>query len=150
MDLQQNQSPDLAARTPVKQYRFIDLKIGDSFDFVGPDPMLVTFHKRCVKVSDRTYRDIDGREHEVGTRAVPVFNVAAAVQETSHRDRIRSTGQIAVAWTEVAWPDKEVQDRLVWLSGGNNAIAFDPSTGIHWSKVRLEGGMGWRWSTCRI
>lgn len=35
---------------------FKDVKVGQWFDFCGPNPMAVTFWDRCQKVSDRKYR----------------------------------------------------------------------------------------------
>lgn len=55
--------------------RFKDLAIGDTFDFVGPDPMLNSFYARCRKISARGYRDDKRTRYTVGSASVEVFHV---------------------------------------------------------------------------
>lgn len=57
-------------------WRFKDMKVGDRFDFVGPRPMYNSFLKTCFKTGDRTYRDTDGTDHEVGSTGSRVYHVA--------------------------------------------------------------------------
>lgn len=59
---------------------FRDLKVGDTFDFVGPDPLLNSFHSRCTKVSERAYEwnyNLEGRKlrSRVGSSRVQVYHV---------------------------------------------------------------------------
>ncbi len=56
--------------------RFRDLKIGDTFDFVDDSkPGYNSFFKKCVKISDRKYRDSDGQEYIIGSQNAKVFHV---------------------------------------------------------------------------
>lgn len=57
-------------------FRFKDLLEGDRFDFVGPHPMYNSFLKTCFKTGDRSYRDTDGTDHEVGSTGCRVYHVA--------------------------------------------------------------------------
>lgn len=55
---------------------FRDLKIGQSFDWIGPDRMLNSFYLRCVKTGPRTYVDERGRAHRVGSVNAKVYHIA--------------------------------------------------------------------------
>jgi|HubBroStandDraft_5_1064220.scaffolds.fasta_scaffold34754_5 hypothetical protein len=58
--------------------KFRDLQVGETFDFIGPNRMLVSFWKRCTKKSGRLYEDEDGDTHHVGSINAKVYNVNAA------------------------------------------------------------------------
>jgi len=55
--------------------KFRDLKIGDSFDFLGPESMYHSFYLRCTKTSQRKYRDENGENYTVGSINADVFHV---------------------------------------------------------------------------
>lgn len=59
--------------------KFRDLGVGQSFDFIGPDPTLNSFYARCVKLSTRTYAalpsDGDVPPMEVGSINCEVYHV---------------------------------------------------------------------------
>jgi hypothetical protein len=59
----------------MKMKTFKQLRIGQWFDFVGPNHMMNSFHKRCQKVSARRYLDEDGIMHNVGSISARVYNV---------------------------------------------------------------------------
>lgn len=54
---------------------FRNLRIGQSFDFIGPNRSN-SFFLRCVKISTRKYRDEDGVEHRIGTINCEVFHTS--------------------------------------------------------------------------
>jgi hypothetical protein len=60
--------------------RFSDLRVGDSFDFIGPVPRFNSFHERCTKTSSRGYSWFHPERHAVigstvGTTSVKVYHV---------------------------------------------------------------------------
>ncbi len=56
--------------------KFRDLKIGDTFDFIGPDRAMNSFYRRCRKISARRYRDDVGvLEYKVGSINCDVYHV---------------------------------------------------------------------------
>ena len=61
--------------------KFRDLSIGDKFDFIGPKPGYNSYFRRCVKLSTRTYTEVEGegepRPMRVGSINVKVFHVVA-------------------------------------------------------------------------
>jgi hypothetical protein len=61
----------------VEAEAFSEMKIGQEFDFVSPDPKVRnSFFDRCVKISPRKYRSLQtGLEMSVGTIRVRVYNV---------------------------------------------------------------------------
>lgn len=76
---------------------FKDLEIGATFDFIGPDPRLTSFYRRCVKLSSRTYTPVDGedtpRPMRVGSVKCEVYHVeppAPDFKATRHAAVIRS------------------------------------------------------------
>jgi hypothetical protein len=62
---------------------FKDLEIGQTFDFVDPDAgTRNSFYARCVKLTARTYREINtstGFVHRIGTVKARVFHVGDKV-----------------------------------------------------------------------
>lgn len=57
---------------------FKDLPIGAEFDFIDRERIhLVSFWKRCRKVSARCYRDTQRVRYQVGSINVEVFNIAS-------------------------------------------------------------------------
>lgn len=58
---------------------FRDLAIGDTFDFIGPDPMLNSFYERCRKIGARTYETVpDHMQCRVGSVAATVYHIEQA------------------------------------------------------------------------
>lgn len=55
--------------------KFVGLAIGDTFDFISPDPMYNSFTLRCTKISKRKYRDESGQDHSVGSHYCAVYHV---------------------------------------------------------------------------
>ncbi len=58
--------------------KFRDLKLGDTFDFISPTPMLNSFYARCVKLSTRTYNTIEGKQQppmRIGSINANVYHV---------------------------------------------------------------------------
>lgn len=58
--------------------RFLDLNVGDTFDFVSPDRTLNSFYERCVKLTARTYTEVEGEGlviHRVGSINAKVYHV---------------------------------------------------------------------------
>jgi hypothetical protein len=60
--------------------RFRDLRIGDSFDFIGPEARFNSFYERCTKVTTRSYEWFHPERHtnlrsEVGTINCKVYHV---------------------------------------------------------------------------
>jgi len=54
-------------------FRFKDLEIGESFDWIGGE--YPSFFKRCVKISPRKYRDEDDSEYTVGSIYADVYHI---------------------------------------------------------------------------
>jgi hypothetical protein len=63
--------------------KFRDLAVGDTFDWVGPIYRFNTFFARCVKLSARTYTEVEGEGSpepmRVGSINAEVFHVSAKV-----------------------------------------------------------------------
>ena len=59
--------------------KFRNLSIGDTFDFIGPEPMFNSYSRRCVKLSERAYTPVDGEDApvpiRVGSINVQVYHV---------------------------------------------------------------------------
>ena len=59
---------------------FRDLDMGESFDFIGPNPALNSFFDRCRKVGLRTYKPVQGsligKTLTVGRVSCKVYHVA--------------------------------------------------------------------------
>lgn len=63
-------------RTPMPQItKFNFLDDDDEFDFIGPDPLMVSFTKKCRKTGRFHYRDEDGIMHRVGSVTCKVYHV---------------------------------------------------------------------------
>ena len=56
---------------------FSQLRVGQWFDFIGPN---ATFYLRCVKTTDRTYRDEQGLTHRVGSVKAVVYHVISTLE----------------------------------------------------------------------
>ena len=57
---------------------FRDLNIGQTFDFIGPNPRCNSFWKRCRKISSREYREIDPPNeivHQISSTCAKIFHV---------------------------------------------------------------------------
>jgi hypothetical protein len=54
--------------------QFRDLHIGDTFDFIGPDNMLNSFYRRCVKTGPRSYACENGGRYTVGSVSAAVYH----------------------------------------------------------------------------
>ena len=67
--------------------RFRDLKVGDTFDFVSPDRMVNSFYARCVKLSARTYTQVEGENKptpmRVGTINVNVYHIGRKAKDAT-------------------------------------------------------------------
>ena len=59
--------------------KFRDLKIGDSFDWIGPKHP--SFFLRCTKLSKRIYQDSTGYVHQVGSINAEVYHVKVSRAE---------------------------------------------------------------------
>ena len=57
--------------------KFRDVMIGEWFDFIGENRMLVSFWKRCKKISARLYEDEDGMLHRVGSINAKVYHTSS-------------------------------------------------------------------------
>jgi len=56
--------------------KFRHLLVGDSFDWLNDkNPMLNSFYLRCVKISERKYKDEKGLVHNVGSINANVYHV---------------------------------------------------------------------------
>ena len=61
--------------------RFKDIAIGREFDFISPHAQLNSFFHRCIKVSARKYKTVDGAamhgfdSYRVGSVNVEVYHV---------------------------------------------------------------------------
>jgi len=56
--------------------KFRDLFIGQEFDFVSGHIGYDSFYKRCVRISERKYKDEDGLIHRVGSINCYVYNLS--------------------------------------------------------------------------
>lgn len=59
--------------------QFKDVKVGQTFDFVGPEPMYNSFYDTCVKTGQRSYRSLLRTEHadyRIGSINCEVYHVA--------------------------------------------------------------------------
>jgi hypothetical protein len=74
-----NPLEDQVMTQPNQSARFSDLAVGQTFDFIGPDPMLNSFYALCTKRSARTYTWDGGRygtlKASVGSKHVTVYHV---------------------------------------------------------------------------
>ncbi len=59
--------------------QFRDLRVGQTFDFVGPDRIMNSFYDRCMKLSERKYSPMEGaarnKTMRVGSITCEVYNV---------------------------------------------------------------------------
>jgi hypothetical protein len=55
---------------------FRNVKVGQWFDFIGPNAGLVTFWKRVQKIGARTYEDEQGLTYKIGSLNAGVYHVS--------------------------------------------------------------------------
>jgi len=60
--------------------RFRNVKIGQWFDFIGPDHGLVTFWTRVQKTGARTYEDESGLTYRIGSLNARVYHIAESAR----------------------------------------------------------------------
>ena len=58
-------------------FRFKDLEIGETFDWVGGEHP--SFFKRCTKISARRYEDEDSVKYHVGSIYADVYHIGEEV-----------------------------------------------------------------------
>jgi hypothetical protein len=58
----------------MSQTLFRELRVGDTFDFIGPVPRLNSFYERCTKTGLRTYSWFHPERHAVIGTAVGTIN----------------------------------------------------------------------------
>lgn len=80
--------------------KFKDLQIKQTFDFVHPDPMYITFSDRCRKISARKYQSLD-----TGF----VFRVGSIYCEVYH---VGEHDNIPVSYFSESWPPKKERERI--------------------------------------
>jgi hypothetical protein len=54
--------------------RFSDLRVGDSFDFIGPEARFNSFYERCTKTSPRGYTWFHPERHGIAHATVGTIN----------------------------------------------------------------------------
>jgi len=66
------------------EYRFRDLNIGDTFDFINDSqPYTTTFYTRCMKLTPRKYASLDmSNEYRVGSVYATVYHVERVGERT--------------------------------------------------------------------
>lgn len=61
-------------KTEPPAVKFRELSVGQTFDWIAPDPTRTSFYLRCTKITARKYRDERGDTHEVGTINAAVYH----------------------------------------------------------------------------